>query len=302
MNVASIDIGSNTVLLLIAEVKNDELRTIKNFYKAPRISKGLVKGKVIKKNSIKQLITILQDYKKEIDKFDCRKIFIVGTNAFRIASNRKEILEEVKKHTGFQIKIIDGHEEAKLSYLGASLTLPGVKEKVVIDIGGGSTEVIYGKNKSILFRNSFQTGVVSLTEMFLSEFPYGYRNFISISEFLSQTFDELLKNIPKQLPTIVVAGTPTTLSGINQNLKKYNEEKIEGSILKLTEIQDILSKMKKLNGKQIREKFGEVVYGREDVILAGTLILVHLMKTLALDRIYVSNKGLRYGNIVNNIN
>jgi exopolyphosphatase/guanosine-5'-triphosphate,3'-diphosphate pyrophosphatase len=296
MNIASIDIGSNTVLLLIVNIEDGKINTIVNQYRIPRISEGLLPGQPINNDKIIFLLSILREYKKEIEKYYCSKVFITGTNALRIASNSGDIVKRIKKELNLTVKIIDGTEEARLSFLGASLTIPQLQEKVVIDIGGGSTEVIYGNNNNVKFRYSFQTGVVSLTEKYLSNIPYTQNNFKEISQFLSITFDKLLKqNISPKQPTIAVAGTPTTLSAINQALKEYDENKIEGSILKLNEIKVILNKMKKLTSKEIIKEFGNVVSGREDIILAGTLILVHLMEALSLDIIYVSEKGLRYG-------
>ena len=299
MNIASIDIGSNTVLLLIANIENGKIKTVLNYYKTPRLSKGLLPGQPINKSKINSLLSILYEYKKETIKYNCSNVFVTATNAFRIASNSEEIINKIKNELNLDIKIIKGNDEAHLSFLGASLTLPDIKDKVVIDIGGGSTEVIFGNNKMLYFRNSFQTGVVSLTEKFLQNFPFTQNDFNNVNNFLSDIFDNLLnKNIPPKQTTIVVAGTPTTLSCIHQNLKHYDEEKVEGSVLSLDDIITILEKMKKLTPKEIKTEFGEVVAGREDIILAGTLILVHLMEVLNLDRIYVSEKGLRYGIIV----
>jgi len=298
MNIASIDIGSNTVLLLIASIRDNKLFPILNQYFSPRLGKGLKIGGQISQERISKLIDVLNHYKKLIEKHTCQKTIITATNAMRIASNSQEIIDIVKNSLKMDIEIISGDDEAKLSYLGAASTVPDISEKVVIDIGGGSTEIIYGNEKEILFKKSFQTGVVSLTEEFLNTFPYNKDNLQNAYGYINNVFSILKETIPRKVPTIAVAGTPTTLSCINQNLKTYDEKKVESSIITSDELNELFNRLNKLSGEQIKTKFGEVVNGREDVLFSGTLILRHIIREILVDKIIVSGRGLRYGNII----
>src|SRR5690554_5142437 len=164
MNIASIDIGSNTVLLLIAEVKGkDNFKPLLNVYEMPRISKGLKENGAINKDALDRFYNVMDKYSRIIKEHNCEKVVAKATNAFRIASNSKMIIDEVKNKYGIDIDIIRGDEEAGLSYMGAASALPSVNEKFVIDIGGGSTELIYGKGKDIIFKKSYPVGAVMLT-------------------------------------------------------------------------------------------------------------------------------------------
>ncbi|MCW8850176.1 MAG: hypothetical protein OQJ81_09395, partial [Melioribacteraceae bacterium] len=210
----------------------------------------------------------------------------------------EEIISAVHKELKFNIRIIPGEEEARLSYLGASSSLPNLDEKMVIDIGGGSTEIIYGNNKKISYKHSFQTGVVSLTENFIGSFPYSINSLNNAKSELTDIFKELEIKIPLHIPTIAVAGTPTTLSCIKQNISIYDEDKVEGSVLSDLDLDELKIKLQYLSGREIKHRYGQVVSGREDVLYAGTLILSHIKNMLKLDKIFVSSRGLRYGNII----
>ena len=186
--------------------------------------------------------------------------------------------------------------------MGASSSLPNFDEKIVIDIGGGSTEIIYGNNSEILFKKSFQVGVVSLTEMFLNNFPNEQKYINNTKKYLQNIFSPIDSILPKGIKIIAVAGTPTTLSCIKQDLRTYHEKKVEGSIITPNDLDTIFQKMFNLSHQQIKENFGSVVNGREDVLLAGSLILQHIAKLIKTDIINVSSRGIRYGNIINYIN
>lgn len=301
MNIASIDIGSNTVLLLIGKIDNNSLTPIINKYESPRLGKGLIPGGNILQDRIDHLLSVLTNYKDVIKEYNCKETIITATNAMRIASNSSDIVDLIKEKLDMEVIIIPGDEEARLSYLGASSSMLELNEKIVIDIGGGSTEIIYGNSKEIIFKKSFQTGVVSLTEKYLHNFPYSTGDLAAAEEHLEETFKVLLSEVPKQIPIIAVAGTPTTLSCIIQGIKTFIEEKVERSVLTSENMSTLYDELSIIPGSVIIDKFGEVVSGREDVLFSGLLILKHIMNLTNNTIINVSNRGLRYGNIINYI-
>ncbi len=298
---ASIDIGSNTVLLLIADVNTltNEIRTIANFYEAPRISAGIKETGYINSESREKLFSVLGKYSKLIEEYNCNYTILTATNAFRIAQNAKDIIAEVKNKFGFEIDIIPGKEEARYSFLGATYDLTSPAEKLVIDIGGGSTEVIFGSNENISYVQSFNFGVVSITERFIDDYPVKDSSIREIMSYITDKFAELKEKILSSPYSIAVAGAPTTLSCIKQSLKFYDEQKVEKSILTIDELLKISDELKKLLPDEIRKKYGSVVEGREDVLLTGTLILLSFAKLMDVNRFIVSGKGIRYGAIIN---
>ncbi len=296
MKLASIDIGSNTVLLLLAETNsNNEIISDFNYYKMPRISKGLNEfNKSISKDKIIDLINVLSNYKKLINDFGAEKVLICATNAFRIADNSSFISNIIKEKFDWYVNIISGDEEAKLSFLGVSSSYFSDSTKLVIDIGGGSTELILGNSTEIFYKKSFPIGVVSLTEKFFKNENYDISEIDSAKNHLRTVFN-YNSEIPKNVNSIAVAGTPTSLVCMIKGQKEYSNNFVEGNKINFRELNKIILELQNLNGDKILQNYGSVVNGRNDVIFAGSLILNHLMESIELDEITVSSKGLRYG-------
>jgi exopolyphosphatase/guanosine-5'-triphosphate,3'-diphosphate pyrophosphatase len=297
MKIASIDIGTNTVILLIAEIKYNRIVTLRNEYRVPRIGKGLMHSKRISNEKITELIQILSEFNIIIKSYNCEIVLATGTNAFRIASNALEIVQSVKDKLKIQINIATSLKEAEYSFFGA---LTDYYDKgsdcLIIDIGGGSTELICGSMNKIKYINSFQTGVVSGTESFFKNDPPLLSEINDFDKFLSCTFINI--NISQNVKAMAIAGTPTTLACIQKGLHVYNEEDVEGSILKQIDVYRLKEELAHLSSKQINAKYQQIVSRREDVLLAGTIILNKLMEILNLTEVIVSTKGIRYGAIV----
>ena len=304
MTVASIDIGTNTILLLIAEVysASDKITALVNLHRIPRIGKGLKKGDPFPEENIKRMFDVIDEYSGTIKKYNCDKIIVTGTNAFRIALNNNEIAEKIKNKYGYDLNVITGDEEAKYSYLGAVSGLSDKKKYLVIDIGGGSTEIIYGKGNDIIFSKSFDIGVVSGAEKFFTIDPPSDKQVDNFAVYSQKTFLEL-KDYVKDIDTaIAIAGTPTTLAAIKYKLKSFNEELIEGTSLTPEELNAFVSELSKLSSAEVLNKYSQIVKGREDVLPAGTILLREILKMLNIEEVKVSTKGIRYGAIFNWLN
>lgn len=303
MNIASIDIGSNTVLLFIAEIeeRTKNFKTILNKYEAPRLGKGLKNNGNISDESIKKLLDVLTSYKNTIDEYNCKIILCTATNAMRVAKNSKEIISRIKTELDINIEIITGEKEAELSFLGASTALPGVDSRMVLDIGGGSTEIIYGSDEKINYKKSFPYGAVNLTEEFIhNEIPTKVE-LESLEKFIRKSFSEISGIVTPSIPLIAAAGTPTSLSAANLGLRYYDEALVEGSVLTIMDLERFILEFSSLSPADILNKYGKILSGREDVILAGTIILKTVSEILTNEKIYVSGRGIRYGSVINYI-
>lgn len=298
MTVASIDIGTNTVLLLIAEINpgNQSIVPIKNVYRMPRIGRALKAGEKISETSIEKLIKVLEEYNSIISNRNIDKTIVTATNAFRLASNSKEIVTLVKQKYNLDVEIISGDREAEYAYLGAVSGSVPTGSVLVIDIGGGSTELILGRNDKIEFRKSHQIGSVSATEDFFVHLPPTENE---IQLLIKSIHSVLLpvSNSRKPEIAVAVAGTPTTLACMHKNIKEFIESEIEGSHLKFADLNKLIGVIKKLTPEEIKERYGEAMNGREDIILAGAIILSELMQLLKLENVIVSSRGIRYGAI-----
>jgi exopolyphosphatase/guanosine-5'-triphosphate,3'-diphosphate pyrophosphatase len=303
MNVASIDIGTNTTLLLIAEVnvQTKTLKTVLNEYRMPRIGKGLILGKSFNPDRINALYEVLDEYYSIIKQHDCKKVLSAATNAFRLASNKKDVISDIKRKWNIDIKIVSGDEEARLSYIGTIYQSSSL-QNTVIDIGGGSTELIYGEKNKIKFIKSLQIGVVSLTEKFIENNPPSKNEIENIRKEIQNKLNDLIGKIPSGIHTIAVAGTPTSLAGIKLNLSNYVENKIDNYQLTKNDISEFISYFSNTTNLDLLKSHPIFLAGREDVILAGTIILDELMNFLKINELIVSTRGIRYGLVVDFLN
>jgi exopolyphosphatase/guanosine-5'-triphosphate,3'-diphosphate pyrophosphatase len=304
MVISSIDIGSNTILLLIAEYNGLErtLETIYNEYRIPRISKNLKTNLMISNEKVSEMWNVLYDYNAIIQRYKCNTTIVVATNALRIAKNGNEIVENIRNKFGWDIKIISGEDEARMSFIGSVPSIVSNTKYTVIDIGGGSSEIICGSKNKIDFKQSFEVGVVSLFEKFINTNPPSIKEINEIELELLNTFDSLNVDFCSSNELIAVAGTPTTLSCMKQGLKLFEEDLVNKSELTLENIIYFISKLSSMNSTKILNEYGDVVKGREDVLLTGCLILKTVMKILKKDKFIVSSRGLRYGVIIDYIN
>ncbi|MCX7908085.1 MAG: Ppx/GppA family phosphatase [Ignavibacteria bacterium] len=291
MRVAGIDLGTNTILMLIADVDNQgTILPIEDYHSIARLGEGLNLTGEISTAALDRTISILSDYKNYIELHNVDKVFCVGTSALRDASNSKEVIDKIKERTGFSVEVINGEFEAYLSFLG---TVENNKYSVVFDIGGGSTEIIAGENQNIIFRKSFDFGVVKFTEKYISNHPPSQVTIKTIKKELLDIFSSVGKDIVKGT-IYAVAGTPTTIAAVVQGLQQYDRSKVDNYPLSLLEIRRAKEMFLSLSIEEIVRKL-YVPPLRADVITVGAIILETFCEFFDLDNVIVSDKGLRYG-------
>lgn len=300
MKVGSIDIGTNTILLLIAEILDDKIIPIRQEYRIPRIGKDLFLTKLISNESYTKLIDILKEYISICSESKVEKILIAGTAPFRLAKNSNEIIEKIDNELGLKIKILNKNEEAILTFLGGTSNFFeyfAYNDFLVIDVGGGSSELTIGNLEEIYFRKSFEIGAVVLKDLFFSKFPY-QNDLKFIYSYLETIINP--SNLEKRnFLTIAVAGTPTTLASIFKKQEVFNEQIIDKTLLRSDYLTNLIYEFYKLSPEQIKSHYPSIVCGREDVILPGTIILKFILDKIEITEFYVSTRGVRYGLIIN---
>ena len=302
MIITSIDIGTNTVLLLIAEVElnTGKITPLQNEHRMPRIGQGTKKSGVISSERLKLLFEVLAEYDIIIRNFNCEYVILSGTNAFRMAANTSTIIKEIKNKFGYDLNVISGEQEAEYAYLGAISGLEESTTSAVIDIGGSSTEIIVGEGSKIISKRSLQLGSVSATEQFLTHSPPLKTEIDNLKIEAQKSFLGIdSKEIPKKV--IGIAGTATTLACMNLGLKVFDESKVNNNTLSIQDMGKTITELVNLTQPGIIEKYGSVMDGREDIIFAGAYILFQFMETFNIESIKVSTRGIRYGAIVNYI-
>lgn len=297
--IASIDIGTNTLLMLVGEIdSNNKLHIIEDHHLIARLGEGVDLNKNINENAISRAIDILRFYKMRINELQVDEVVIVGTSALRDAENKDYVCSILSKEIGYSVNIISGEEEAKLSYIG-SIDLDISQNTLVLDIGGGSTELIYGENDLIKTRQSFDIGAVRLTEKFITNEIATENEVQSARNYI----ESLLKEF--QFPTnrfelFAVAGTPTTLAQMTLELQEFDYNKIHNYKMSIWDLQDCINILCSHTKEILIDKY-KIHPNRADILLCGALILEEVLKFAKKDFFYVSCHGLRYGVLINSI-
>jgi len=299
MRLASIDIGTNSTRLMVAEKKEGCLKTLYRGAKITRLGEGIDAKGVLSDAAMERTIMALKKYKQMVEDNNAVKMSIVATSAVRDATNSQIFIDRAKKEVDLDVSVLAGKEEARLSFLGATHCHGDNRPILVVDIGGGSTELIFGKPGHIEKIFSLDIGSVRLTEMFVKNDPPLINEVESIKEHIYLAGKKIYKKIGgrKDLLGVGLAGTITTLSAVSQNMEVYDPKKIHGSTLLLSEIERIL---KIFLSKNLSER--KIIVGleseRADIIISGTLILTGIMKGLGLKEMMVSEHDILDGLIL----
>src|SRR3989337_528351 len=311
---ASIDIGTNTLRLLIAEAgKDGELKPLVYERVITRLGGGFSGKDGIDRASAERAFKALEKFKKLIDGYGAVKKAAVATSVVRRAKNRDWFLKEISERTGLTVSVISGKKEAELTFLGVcSVIKGGGMDKLVMDIGGGSTEFILTEGMDIRGVWSMEMGVVHLAENHLKGDPPEKHELEGLGREIKGVIEDLKKSMKEKgisvekysekanAEIIGTAGTITTLAAIDQDLAEYDRDKINNYILKTSRLEAIYNRLVSCTLRE-REKILSLEKGREDLIIPGALIVLNVMGSFGFDSMRVADAGLLEGAIINEL-
>lgn len=295
MRFATIDIGTNSMRLLLSEYENNEFKKREKLINTTRMGQGIDSSGFIVEEAMDRNLVALKNFKEEAEKFGADKISCIGTAALRNASNKMEFVERARK-LGMEIEIIPGEEEARLGYIGVVGGVEIEELALILDIGGGSTEFILGDNKEIYYRKSVDIGALRLTERFVEKTPETDEIVSKIEDCIKTAIGDTIEEIKKKikdnskkikLDLVGIGGTITSVSAINQNLKVYSMEKVHNSKVSISQLNTQIEEIRKKELKQ-RMKIDGLQPKRAEIILSGELILKAIMEELEIDEIKIS--------------
>jgi exopolyphosphatase/guanosine-5'-triphosphate,3'-diphosphate pyrophosphatase len=297
---AAIDIGTNSVLLLVAE-RNSQGRWVPVAERAEitRLGRGVDKTRKLAPEAIEDTVAAVTTFCEEARSLGAAGIVASATSAARDASNGADFLNAVKQRAGIDVEIISGDLEARLSFATVyeDFAQAGTEPLVCIDIGGGSTELIFGgegtQRSELVFRKSFDVGSVRLTERFVKTDPPGMEE----QEALVKAVDEAFSELPAPAANtrvVGVAGTVTTLYTVLHGIDPYDAQRVQGGALTVAELSSLRQKLFSLPLADRRQLPG-LPPKRADVICAGAIILERLLMKLGARECTVSDRGLRWG-------
>lgn len=295
MTIATIDIGTNTVLLLVARF-DDRGRITPLVYeqRVPRLGKGVDREKTLHAESIDRVIGVLREYREIMARHHIDAVAVCGTSAVRDSANREEFAQRVREEAGFQLEILTGDEEALWTYRGAISGVPDVNRATVVDIGGGSTEITIGDRTRIVEKISLNVGSVRLTERIFLHDPPTLSELESAVEVVENEIERAAKFNFAGSTLVGVAGTATTLAVLAQGLREFHIDAVTNYRLKQEKVEDLFRMLRSLTSSEILD-LSSVTEGRHDVITAGSLILREIMAHFKFREMIVSERGVRYG-------
>ena len=291
MKVGTIDIGTNSMRLLIADYENNKIKNRKKYINTTRIGQGVDKEGYITEEALERNLKALKDFSDKCVQEKCEKVYCMGTSALRDSKNGQYFVDRAKELTNIDVKIICGQEESNLGFMGVLEGTEGNKKDdiLVMDIGGGSTEFIVGNEDGIKFSKSENVGALRMTEKFITTDPISVEEFNNMTKFIEDTISSTLEKLKSMhiSKLVGIGGAITSLSAINQQLEIYSMEKVHNSVVTKKELEKILQNLKNmtLNDKKTIKGLQPK---RADIITAGVKILHIVMENLEFEEIMIS--------------
>lgn len=288
--------GTNSTRLLVADVEGGCVTEQERRSTVTRLGRGVDTTQQLATEAIEDVADAVGEYISLYEELNPERVAVLATSAVRDASNAGAFIAELRERHALDARILTGEEEARLTYLGAVTDRPAAEGTLVIDIGGGSTEIVVGSGDEVSFHTSLQVGTVRHTERHIRNDPPTAPELEALAEDVrKQIFAELAAAEFFAIGSgIAVAGTPTSLAAIEQELEPYDPERVHGYVLTLDGIQRMYSM---LSGKSLEERLRVTGLhpGRAPTIVAGVVILIQAMRAFGLQQIEVSEHDILDG-------
>ena len=292
--VAVIDIGTNSTRLLVADVASGRVSPVERRSTVTRLGRGVDLSGHLAHEAIEDVCTAIDAYVGILQELGAETIEAIATSAVRDADNGSAFIAELRERFALSARVLDGEEEARATYLGATSENPPSEPTLVVDIGGGSTELVVGTGDEVSFHDSLQAGVVRHSERHVASDPPTAGELEALAADVRGLIEASLGAGVEARQGIAVAGTPTSLAAVEMELEPYDPTRVHGHVLELPSIQRMLSRLASAPLAE-RVEIPGLHPDRAPTIVAGVVILVEAMRAFELERIVVSENDILYG-------
>ena len=285
--VAVVDLGTNSTRLLVADVEDGTVDELERHLEITRLGEGVDARRQLLPEAIARVRNVLTDYRRTIESLGAERTLAFATSAVRDAENGEAFLGEIEWSYGFETKLLTGHEEALLTFRGVSAGRAIEEETLVLDVGGGSTELIVGGPEGVAFHESYDLGCVRLTERFPGD-PDG------CGDFVREAFRERVPPDVRPSKAIGVAGTVTQLATLDLGLQREEPDRVHGHRLSTDAVAGLLARLSRMSVSEIRQ-FRGMHPERAPVIVAGTIVVLETLRHFDLGELEVSEHDIMHG-------
>jgi exopolyphosphatase/guanosine-5'-triphosphate,3'-diphosphate pyrophosphatase len=285
--VAVVDLGTNSTRLLVADVVDRQARELDRRLEITRLGEGVDSRHQLLPQAIARVRNVLGEYRRAIETLGAERTLAFATSAVRDAENGEAFLGEIEWSYGFETRLLSGHEEALLTFRGVASGGDVEDATIVVDVGGGSTELILGGPDGVSFHESFDLGCVRLTERFPGD-PAG------AAEHVRTSLAEGVPDSVRPLRAIGVAGTITQLATLDLGLEREEPEVVHGHVLSADAVAVLLDRLAAMSVDDIRAERG-MHPDRAPVIVAGTVVVLETLRHFGLETLEVSEHDIMYG-------
>ena len=289
-----IDVGTNSTRLLVADVVDGTVAPLERRSTVTRLGRGVDLSGHLAGEAIDDVCTAIDGYIGILEELGAEAVDAIATSAVRDADNGSAFIAELRERFALSARVLDGEEEARLTYMGATSEAPPSEPTLVVDIGGGSTELIVGTGSEISFHDSLQAGVVRHSERCIASDPPTAEELEALATDVRGLIEDSVGAGVEASAAIAVAGTPTSLAAVEIGLEPYDPTRVHGHVLALPSIQRMLSQLASLPLAERVEVTG-LHPDRAPTIVAGVVILVETMRAFGLEQVTVSEHDILYG-------
>jgi exopolyphosphatase / guanosine-5'-triphosphate,3'-diphosphate pyrophosphatase len=288
--VGVVDLGTNSTRLLVADVVDGTVRELERRLEITRLGESVDERRQLLPTAIARVRNALGGYRREIDRLGAERTLAFATSAVRDAENGEAFLGEIEWSYGFTTRLLDGEEEGLLTFHGVSAGRELADETLVLDVGGGSTELVVGGPGGVSFHTSLDLGCVRLTERFLADDPPTPDQLERCAAYVR----DLLPNGLRPAGAIGVAGTVTTLATIDLGLEEEDPELVHGHRMAVDTLAGEVERLAALRVDEIRAQPG-IHPQRAPVIVAGGIVVVETLRHFGLDDLEASEHDIMHG-------
>jgi exopolyphosphatase/guanosine-5'-triphosphate,3'-diphosphate pyrophosphatase len=297
VRVAVVDIGTNSTRLLVADVRDGGVEELDRRSVVTRLGEDVDATGRLADAAQERVFERLADYAESIERHDCERRLAVLTSAVRDADNGAAFADAVRERFGLDARTLSGDEEARLTYLGATAARDaGAKPLLVVDIGGGSTELVTGVRGQMDFHVSTQAGVLRHTERFLRDDPPAREDVDALARDVRAVFEEAVPAAVRERvrAAVAVAGTATSVAAIDAGIEPYDPARVEGAVVRAFRLAEISATLVALPIEERRAVPG-LHPDRAPTIVAGTILLGQVLEAFGLDRFEASERDILWG-------